>query len=142
MGCHREVTMNSLSRDWLTRAMSILAMAAGLVLVVAVAMSGSAIGRSVTALVAGGFVFGVLGCLAKETLLRRGYTIARPSEPVPVPAGATIVTTARFAEATASAYEGSEPPAFAPVVSLTEVQVERQLAKRRPSEVRSTLNRA
>jgi len=58
------------------------------------------------------------------------------------PARAAIVAAPRFAEATVSTYEGSEPPSFAPVVSLTEAQLQRQLAGRSPQRSRATVNRA
>lgn len=138
--------MTTLSKKWLPSAFGIGAVIAGLALLVAVAASGDAIGRSVTVLIGAGFAFGVLACVVKETVARRGsahYAAPRAGSAAShVSTSATIVAMPPAADATASEFDETEGPAFAPVVSLTEAQVERQRAERLRKERRATLTRA
>jgi hypothetical protein len=48
----------------------------------------------------------------------------------------------QVADATASEFDGQELPAFAPVISLTEAQVERGRAARQRQKRRGALSRA
>ena len=139
-----EVTMNSLTRNWPTLALGTCAMIAGLILLVAVGLSGSAMGRDVTGLIGGSLALGVLGCVVKEALQRRGEgsRAVRAPHVAAASASAAIIELPLLADATASTYEGNEAPAFAPVLSLTEAQLERQLAGRKREQTRAALNRA
>ena len=137
--------MNALEKDRMPQAIAVCAAVAGSVLVVAVGMSGNAIGNSVTALVGGSFALGLVGCLVKEALERkRGgyaplpYAAMVDVRPVVAP---VIIDMPRFADATASDYEAGEP-AFAPITSLTEVQVQRERAQRRQREREASQTRA
>lgn len=130
--------MNIRSKNWVPDAIGICAIVAGLALFVAAAASADPIGLSVGALVGGGFAFGVLGCGLKEVVARRGDKSRAGQR-----AGfAAIVATPRFADATASEFDDGEHSSFAPVVSLTEAQVERQRAERQRQGQRATLTRA
>ena len=137
--------MNMLSKQWIPDLIGVCAGLAGLALLVAVAGSGDAIGHSVGALIGGGLAFGVLGCVWKETVTRRGdrgqaarRAISQPSH---APASASIVAMPPLADATASEFDETRQAAFAPVVSLTEAQVERQRG-RHSKDRRASLNRA
>lgn len=138
--------MNMQSKRWLPDAIGVCALVAGLVMLVAVAAAGDSIGRIVTALIGGGFAFGVLGCVLRETVARgsdkrRGAVRGTPQEGYTA-ALATVVAMPPLADATASEYDASEAPAFAPVLSLTEAQVQRQRAERQRQEHRAALTRA
>ena len=137
--------MNMLSKQWLPDAIGACAGLAGLALLGVVAASGDAIGHSVMALIGGGFAFGVLGCVAKEIVAARGEqrraaqsVTSRPSHAL---LSASIVKMPPLADATASEFNESQQASFAPIVSLTEAQVERQRERQRANR-RTTLNRA
>ena len=134
-----------LSKNWLPDAIGACAVLAGLALLGVVVASGDAIGNSVGALIGAGSLFGVLGCVGKQALASRGEprhaALHAPSQASDVPAPATIVVMPPVADATASEYNESEQASFAPVVSLTEAQVERQRERQRQWR-RATLNRA
>lgn len=134
--------MNTLSKNWLPNAIGVCAAAAGVALIVAVAASGDAIGRSVTALIGGGFAFGLLGSIAKGAVARRSAKLGAATQRGYAPACATVIAMPPPADATASEYEGTEPPAFAPVLSLTEAQVQRQRGERQRQHRRTALTRA
>jgi hypothetical protein len=137
----REGTMKTLSQNWLIGAIGACAVVAGIALLVVVAASGDAIGRSVGTLIGGGFALGVLGCGLKEALARRDlHRLAPSASYAALPA--SIVAMPPTADATASEFDEIAQPAFAPVMSLTEAQVERQLAERRRQERSIALNRA
>jgi hypothetical protein len=132
--------MKTLLRNRLIGVIGACGVIAGVALLLTVAASGDAIGRSVGALIGGGFAFGVLGCGVKQALARRGgYQLAAS---VGYAAPATIVAMPPATDATASEFDEIGRPAFAPVLSLTEAQVERQLAERRLQERNATLSRA
>jgi hypothetical protein len=141
----REAMTKTLSKTWPTDAIGIAAMVAGLALLVAVAASGDAIGRSVTALIGGGFALGALGCGLKQAVARRrdlpGILRAASARGYAA-APAVLAAMPPIADATASEFDEIRQPAFAPVRSLTEAHVERELAERRRQERRATLTRA
>ena len=133
--------MNMLSRNWLPDAIGACALVAGLALLGVVLASGDAIGTSVGVLMGAGFVAGVLGCIGKQALT----SFSAPRRAMPqagrAPAQPALVAMPPVADATASEYDEPEQTSFAPVVSLTEAQVERQ--RGRPRETRRvTPNRA
>lgn len=138
--------MSALSRNYLPGAIGACTVVAGLALLAAVAASGDAIGRSVVTLLGGGFALGVLAGVVRELVARsRGgyYAMSRTAPEASVATtSAAVVALPAFADATASEFDEVEQPAFAPVVSLTEAQVERQRAGQRVKERRATLNRA
>ena len=134
--------MNMLSKQRLPDLIGAAAGAVGLALLAVVAGSGDAIGHSVGALIGGGFAFGVLGCVWKQAMARRAdghraalHTMAEPSY------AAAILAMPPLADATASEFDERERTSFAPVVSLTEAQLDRQ-RERQVRDRRATLNRA
>jgi len=137
--------MNMLSKQWFPDAIGACAGVAGLALLGVVAASGDAIGQSVVAIIGGGFAFGVLGCVWKEIVARRSdgrrAALRTLSEPSYRMVSARIVNMPPLADATASEFDEREHASFAPVVSLTEAQVERQRERQRQAQ-RPTLNRA
>lgn len=137
--------MNMLSKNWLPDAIGACALLAGLALLGVVLASGDAIGHSVGGLIGTGFLFGVLGCVGKQALASRseGRRAAERalSQASPAPALGSLVVMPPVADATASEFDASEQASFAPVVSLTEAQVERQRG-RQGQQRRATLNRA
>ncbi|HEV2977589.1 MAG TPA: hypothetical protein VG425_08370 [Casimicrobiaceae bacterium] len=137
--------MNMLSKQWFPDAIGACAGLAGLALLGVVAASGDAIGHSVVALIGGGFGFGVLGCVGKEFVAaraeRRRTALSVTSQPSHALRSASIVKMPPLADATASEFNESAQASFAPIVSLTEAQVERQ-RERQPANRRATLNRA
>ncbi|HEV8255863.1 MAG TPA: hypothetical protein VGR42_02710 [Casimicrobiaceae bacterium] len=108
---------------------------AGLGLLVAIVAAGGPIGLGIGAVIGGGFMFGVLACGLKETAARRSNKRraeareALAASYVPVP---PIVAIPLFIDATASELDAAAAgqSGFAPVTSLTEVQVLRQRAGR------------
>lgn len=134
--------MNTLSKNWLPNAIGVCAAGAGVALVVAVAASGDTIGRSVTALIGGGFAFGLLGSIVKAAVARRSDRHRVATQPGYAPASATVIAMPPPTDATASEYDSTEPPAFAPVLSLTEAQVQRQRTERQSQQRRTVVTRA
>src|SRR5271169_5976660 len=103
--------MNMLSKKWIPDVIGACAGLAGLALLAVVAGSGDAIGHSVAILIGGGFAFGVLGCVWKQTVSRRGDrrqaalpAITQPSHAL---ASASIVAMPPLADATASEFDES-----------------------------------
>jgi len=134
--------MNMLSKQRLPDLIGAGAGLVGLALLVVVAGSGDAIGHSVGALIGGGFAFGVLGCVWKQAVTRRadGHRAAVRAMSEPSYAAA-ILAMPPLADATASEFDERERTTFAPVVSLTEAQLDRQ-RERQIRDRRATLNRA
>jgi electron transfer flavoprotein alpha subunit len=136
--------MNMLSKNWLVDAIGACAMLGGLALLVVAATSGDVLGHSVGALVGAGLAGGLLGCFAKEVAARRDVTGRGASRVISqanhAPA-CVMVMIPPVADATASEFDECEQATFAPVVSLTEAQVERQRERQRQTR-RATLNRA
>ena len=131
-----------LSRNWLPDAIGACALLAGLAMLGVVLASGDAIGTSVGALMGAGFLAGVLGCIGKQALTSLNAPRHRMPQASRAPAQLpALVAMPPVADATASEYDEPEQTSFAPVVSLTEAQVERQ--RGRPRETRRvTPNRA
>jgi len=134
-----------LSKQWLPDAIGACAGLAGLALLGVVAASGDALGQSVVALIGGGFAFGVLACVWKEILAaraerRRGAQGVR-FQLSDALQSASVVKMPPLADATACEFDESKQASFAPIVSLTEAQVERQRERQR-ADRRATLNRA
>jgi hypothetical protein len=133
--------MNAPAKHWTHDAIGACTGIAGLALLVATVAAGDPIGLGVGAVIGGGFAFGVLACGLKETLARRSdRRRAEGREALVashVPASA-IVATPLFMDATASEFDVGRQRGFAPVTSLTEVQVLRQRAAREHGERRAT----
>jgi hypothetical protein len=142
----REVTMNMQTKNWGPDAIGACAVLAGLALLGVVVASGDPIGNSVAAVIGAGSLFGVLGCVGKQALAshgqaRRAAALRAPSQLSDALAPASIGVMPPVADATASEYDERRQASFAPVVSLTEAQVERQRERQRQKR-RATLNRA
>ncbi len=136
--------MNMLSKNWLLDAIGACAVLGGLALLVVAATSGDVLGHSVGALVGAGLAGGVFGCFVREAAARRDATrrAALPAIPQANHAPASVmVMTPPVTDATASEFDERVQATFAPVVSLTEAQVERQRERQRQTR-RATLNRA
>ena len=114
---------------------------AGLALLIATVTAGNPVGLAVGAVVGGGFAFGVIACGLKEVVARRSnkrrFEAREALGASYVPASA-IVAMPPFIDATASDFDASTQPGFAPVTSLTEVQVLRQRAARERERRRAT----
>jgi hypothetical protein len=137
--------MNMQTKNWGPDAIGACAALAGLALLGVVVASGDPIGNSVAALIGAGWLFGVLGCVGKQALASRGQArraaLRAPSQPSDALVPASIGVMPPVADATASEYDERRQASFAPVVSLTEAQVERQRERQRQKR-RATLNRA
>ena len=136
--------MKTLSKSRITGAVGALVAFAGALLLAAIVVPADPLGRVVGALIGASFAIGLLGTLAREALRRREYSIRAPrafalERYAPTPA---IVATPRVADATASEFDGDRRPAFAPVISLTEAQVERRRQERSQERRHETLTRA
>lgn len=101
----------------------------------AIMQAGASLGRAVAEFTALGFALG-LGAFvfrrfvahiihARRLAIRGAAATGRAMMP------ANVVTIPRLADATASEFDDGVRPAFAPVTSLTEAQVERERARRR-----------
>jgi hypothetical protein len=92
-------------------------------------------------LLAASFLVGVIALLIREAL-RRGQGLRRPAlRTLRVETAATVMPMPRLTDATASEFDDAARPVFAPIVSLTEMQVERQRTARR-REQRAVLTKA
>lgn len=137
--------MNTLSRNKLTDAVGACTAIAGVLLLAAMVIPADPLGRLVGALIGASFLAGIVGALVREGLayrdhVRRSMRRAAPLRRVaPAPA---IVAMPHIADATASEHDGQDLPSFAPVVSLTEAQVERGRAARQRQKRREVLGRA
>ncbi|HEX9278818.1 MAG TPA: hypothetical protein VGA51_20785 [Casimicrobiaceae bacterium] len=134
--------MNTATKHWTHDAIGACTGIAGLALLVAIVAAGDAIGLGVGAMIGGGCAFGVLACGLKETVARRSdRSSAEAREALfssDAPASA-IVPMPHFFDATASEFDAARQPGFAPVTSLTEIQVLRQRAARGREEHRARL---
>jgi hypothetical protein len=137
--------MNAPAKHWTHDAIGACTGIAGLALLVAIVAAGGPIGLGIGAVIGGGFVFGMLACGLKEAAARRSNRhrvearAALAASYVPAP---PIVAIPLFIDATASELDAARQPGFAPVMSLTEVQVLRQRAARERGERRATLTGA
>ena len=137
--------MNAPAKHWTHDAIGACTGIAGLALLVAIVAAGGPIGLGVGAMIGGGFAFGVLACGLKEAAARRGdrrRAEAREALAASYAPASAIVATPLFIDATASELDAGEQPGFAPVTSLTEVQVLRQRAAREREERRAKLSGA
>jgi len=120
--------MNAPAKHWTHDAIGACTGIAGLALLVAIVAAGGPIGLGIGAVIGGGFSFGVLACGLKEAAARRSNrhrvearaALAASYAPAP-----PIVAIPLFIDATASELDAAAvaQPGFAPVTSLTEVQV-------------------
>ena len=133
--------MNAPAKHWTHDAIGACTGIAGLALLVAIVAAGGPIGLGIGTVIGGGFVFGVLACGLKETAARRSnrrraeVREALAASHVPAP----LVAIPVFIDATASQLDAGEETGFAPVASLTEIQVLRQRAGREREKRRATL---
>jgi hypothetical protein len=137
--------MNAPAKHWTHDAIGACTGIAGLALLVATVAAGGPIGLGIGAMIGGGFAFGVLACGLKEAAARRSNRHRVEVREAPaasyVPASA-IVPMPHFVDATASEFDAARQPGFAPVTSLTEVQVLRQRTGRERGERRAVLRGA
>ena len=137
--------MNVPAKHWTHDAIGACTGIAGLALLVATVAAGGPIGLGIGAVIGGGFAFGVLACGLKEAAAhrsnRRRVEVREALATSYVPASA-IVPMPHFVDATASEFDAARQPGFAPVTSLTEVQVLRQRTGRERGERRAILTRA
>ena len=97
--------------------------------------AGATLGRAVAEFTALGFVLG-LAAFGLRRFAAHIIEAHRLAARTALAAGvatmpARVVTVPRLADATASEFDDGARPAFAPVTSLTEAQVERERARRR-----------
>jgi len=133
--------MNTLSRNKLTDAVGVSTAIAGVLLLAAMVIPADPLGRLVGVLMGASLLTGIVGALVREGLARR-HRVRRAAplqREAPAPAA---IAMPRVADATASEFDGQALPAFAPVVSLTEAQVERARAARQRQKRREALSRA
>jgi len=136
--------MNTATKHWTHDVIGACTGIAGLALLVATVAAGGAMGLGVGAVIGGGFAFGVLACGVKEAVARRGdrrSVEAREAPFVSCAPASAIVPMPHF-DATASEFDATGQPGFAPITSLTEVQVLRQRAAREREEHRAGLKGA
>ena len=97
--------------------------------------AGATLGQAVAEFTALGFVLGVaafgLRRFAAHLVEARRLKHHVGAATAPMPRAGRVVTIPRLADATASEFDDRARPAFAPVTSLTEAQVERERARRR-----------
>src|SRR5262249_21997700 len=107
-------------------------------------LSDGTLGRAVVEFIAAGLVLGILGVGVKLFAARFGEfrRAGLPGTSVTVPAPAPTVIELAAAYATASEFDDVKQPGFAPIVSLTEAQVQRQREKRERERRRATLSSA
>ena len=107
-----------------------------MLLVAAIVVSADPMGRSIGALIGASALVGFLGALFGSYV--RGGSIRRGPRPGTLPqgypAGPTAVATLTAADTTAWAFDENDAD-FAPIVSLTEAQIERRREKRERREV-------
>jgi len=133
--------MNQLSENKLIDAVDAFTALAGAAVVAAIVVPADPLGRVIGTLLAASFLVGVVAVLIRESL-GRGQGLRRPApRTLRVETAATVMPMLRLTDATASEFDDAARPAFAPIVSLTEVQVERQRTARR-REQRSALTKA
>jgi hypothetical protein len=133
--------MNRLSDNKLIDAVGAFTALAGAAVVAAIVVPADPLGRAIGALLGASLLLGVVAALVREAL-KRGQEPHLPALREPrIVTAATLMPMLRLADATASEFDGEPRPAFAPIVSLTEVQVERQRAAQR-REQRPMLTKA
>jgi hypothetical protein len=137
--------MNTLSRNTLTGAVGACTAIAGVLLLAAMVIPADPLGRLIGALIGASLLTGIVGAFVREGLAHRDHA-RHPAQRTALlqheAPGPAIVAMPRVPDATASEFDGQERPAFAPVVSLTEAQVERGRAARQRQKRREALSQA
>jgi hypothetical protein len=144
-GDRKEGTMNAPAKHWTHNAIGACTGIAGLALLVATVAAGGPMGLGIGAVIGGGFAFGVLACGLKEAAARRSNrhrAEARAALAASYVPASAIVSMPHFIDATASEFDAARQPGFAPVTSLTEVQVLRQRSAREREERHAALKGA
>jgi hypothetical protein len=134
--------MNTLSRNKLIDAVGLSTAIAGALALAAIVVPADPLGRSIGALLGASLLLGAAGAFVRESLVRRMASRRAAQHGLRVAAVPTVAPLPRPSDGTASEFDDQALPAFAPVVSLTEAQVERQRAARRLRERRSALTQA
>ena len=134
--------MKTLSRSKLPGAVGAFTAIAGVVLLAAIVFPADPLGRVVGALIGVSVVLGLVGTVVREALARRDPVRSIAQRRLLLERYAVVVTTPRVTDATASEFGEDRHPAFAPVVSLTEAQVERQRSERQRQHRHAALTRA
>jgi hypothetical protein len=137
--------MKTRSTSKLTGAVGAFTAIAGALLLAAIVIPADPLGRLVGALIGASFMAGLAGTVVRESLARRRHVdrvaarqlVLERYTPEPVVAALPVVL-----DATASEFDDDHPSAFAPVVSLTEAQVERRRAERERQHRYAALTRA
>jgi hypothetical protein len=140
-----EETMNPLSRNKLADAVGACTAIAGVLLLAAMVIPGDPLGRLVGALIGASLLAGIVGAFVREGLALRDHvrrTALRTTLPARAAPSSVIVAMPQVADATASEFDGPDHRPFAPVVSLTEAQVERGRAARQRQKRFEAMNRA
>ena len=132
--------MNTLSRNKLIDTVGMFTATAGALALAAIVVPADPLGRSIGALLGASLLIGAAGAFVRETLERRDEARRAALRGKRVAVAVTVVP--RPTDATASEFDDEARPAFAPVISLTEAQVERQRVARQRREQRSTLTQA
>lgn len=133
--------MNRLSENKLIDAIGVFTALAGAAVVAAIVVPADPLGRVIGALLGASLLLAVAALLVREAL-GRGQDLRRPAlGMLRSETAATVMPMPRLTDATASEFDNAVRPAFAPIVSLTEAQVERQRAARR-REQRAALTKA
>lgn len=133
--------MNRLSENKLIDAIGAFTALAGAAVVAAIVVPADPLGRVIGALLGASLLLAVAALLVREAL-GRGQDLRRPAlGMLRSETAATVMPMPRLTDATASEFDNAVRPAFAPIVSLTEAQVERQRAARR-REQRAALTKA
>ena len=137
--------MNAPAKHWTHEAIGACTGIAGLALLVATVAAGGPMGLGIGAVIGGGFAFGVLACGLKEAAAHRSNrhrVAARAALAANYVPASAIVPMPHFIDATASEFDVARQPGFAPVTSLTEVQVLRQRSAREREERHAILRGA
>jgi hypothetical protein len=133
----RRATMSTLPKDKIAGLLGALTGVAGALLVAAIVGSADPLGRAIGALLGASIAFALVGSLFRNSSYDSGSIRRGPkpeAAPLVDPAGPTAIATPSLVDATA--WTGDEQaPDFAPVVSLTEVRVQRRRRRERaPAE--------
>jgi hypothetical protein len=133
--------MNIRSENKLIDAVGVLTALAGAAVVAAIVVPADPLGRALGALLGASLVLGAVGALVREALGRGEDRRRRVLRVLHVETAASVMPMPRLADATASEFDDVVRLAFAPIVSFTEAQVERQRATKRRGQ-RSALTKA
>jgi hypothetical protein len=137
--------MKTLSRSRLTGADGAFTAITGALLLAAIVIPADPLGRLVGAFIGASFLAGLVGAFVREALARRDHVRRAAQRKLllercaPAPA---VTATPLVVDPTASEFDDDKRPAFAPVVSLTEAQVERRRVERQRQHRHATLTKA